>query len=220
MEAGSSIGAPDAVPELRFAVASVEALRPAAVPTLRFTLALDAGEAAIRSVVLGVQIQIAAARRRYGAAEQASLADLFGAPERWAQTLRTLPWMCTTVVVPPFERATTAHLDVPCTYDFELSAARYLAGLRDGDVPLELLFSGTVFHAGERGLQASRISWEREAACRLPVRVWREAIDGHFPGGAWLRVERDAFDRLAAFRAQRALPSWDAVLEELMERIP
>jgi hypothetical protein len=210
-------GAGGAAPALDFAVASVEALRPSATPTLRFTLALDAGEAAVRSVLLDVQVQIAATRRRYDDAERAQLADLFGAPERWGETLRTLPWLRATLVVPPFAGATTAQLDIPCTYDFEISAARYLAGLRDGEVPLELLLSGTVFHAGgAAGMQVSRIGWDRELTFRLPVATWRAAIDQHFPQAAWLRLDRAAFDDLAAYRAQRALPSWEAVMEELL----
>jgi hypothetical protein len=214
-------GPPVGAPTLDFAVASIEALRPSAAPTLRFTLALDAGEVAIRSVLLDVQVQIAAARRRYDAAEQAQLADLFGAPDRWGETLRTLPWLRASLVVPPFAGTTTAQLDIPCTYDFEVSAARYLAGLRDGtgDVPLELLLSGTVFHAGAgAGMQATRIGWDRELACRMPVATWRAALDQHFPQAAWLRLDRAAFDRLAAYRAQRALPSWEAVVEELLPR--
>jgi hypothetical protein len=215
--AGSALHAPAPVPELDFAVERVAALRPSAAPTLRFTLALAAGDAAIRSVLLDVQVQIAAARRRYDAAETAQLADLFGAPERWGETLRTLPWLRATLVVPPFAGATSAQLDVPCTYDFELTAARYLAALRGGEIPLELLLSGTVFHAGAGGaMQASRIGWDRELACRLPVATWRAAIDQHFPGAAWLRLERAAFDRLAAFRAQLALPSWEATLDLLL----
>jgi hypothetical protein len=211
-------GAGPPTPELRFAVERVEALQPAAAPTLRFTLAIDAGGAAVRSIVLGVQVQIAARRRRYEPHEQRSLADLFGTPERWGETLRTLPWTRATVVVPPFEDATAAQLDVPVTYDFEVAAARYLAGLRGGEVPLELLFSGTVFHAAADGrLLASRIAWDREAACALPVRVWREAIDQHFPGSAWIRLDRAAFDRLAEFRARRVLPSWEAALDALLD---
>lgn len=216
-EQGAPAARDAAAPELRFAVAGVEALWPSAAPTLRFALRLDAAGAAVRAVLLDVQVQIAATRRRYAAAEQAQLADLFGAPERWGATLRTLPWLRATLVAPPFEGAATVPLDVPCTYDFEVAAARYLAALRDGDVPLELLFSGTVFHAADDGrMQVSRVSWEREAACALPVRVWREALDRHFPHAAWLRLDRGAFDRLAAFRAQRALPSWEAVVEELL----
>lgn len=213
----AAAAAPTAAPELTFAVAGAEALRPAAVPTLRFTLRLGAAGAAIRSVMLGVQLQIAATRRRYDRAEQAQLADLFGTPERWGETLRTLPWLQTTLVVGPFEGATSVQLDVPCTYDFEVAAARYLAALRGGDVPLELLLRGTVFHADADGrMQVGRISWDRELTWPLPVRVWREAIDHCFPGAAWLRLDRAEFDRLAAFRARRALPSWEAVVEELL----
>lgn len=213
----TAVSPPDATPALDFAVASIEALRPSATPTLRFTLALDAGEAAVRSVLLDVQVQIAAARRHYDADERSQLADLFGAPGRWGETLRTLPWLRASLVVPPFAGTTTAQLDIPCTYDFEVAAARYLAGLRDGDVPLELLLSGTVFHGRSGGgMRVSRIGWDRELACRLPVATWRAALDQHFPDAAWLRLDRAAFDRLAAYRAQRALPSWEAVVEELL----
>ncbi len=209
---------PVAAPRLDFAVESVRALRPSAAPALRFALALEAADgAAIRAVLLDVQVQIAATRRRYDAAERAQLADLFGAPERWGETLRTLRWLRATLVVPPFAGTTTAALDVPCTYDFEVAAARYLAALRGGDVPLELLLSGSVFHAAEDGgLRATRIGWDRELTCALPVATWRAAIDAHFPHAAWLRLDRAAFDRLAAFRARRALPSWEAVVEELL----
>jgi len=215
--AATAIGS--ATPVLDFACPSVDALRPSAAPTLRFTLKLDAGDAEVRSVLLDVQVQIAATRRRYDADEQAQLADLFGVPERWGATLRTLPWLRATLVVPPFAGSTTAQLDAPCTYDFEVAAARYLAALRGGNVPLELLLSGTVFHAGlGAGMQVSRIGWDRELACELPVATWRAAIDQHFPQAAWLRLDRAAFDRLAVFRAQRALPSWEAVVEELLAR--
>lgn len=208
---------PAAAPALTCAVAGVEALAPAAAPTLRFTLALDAGGAAVRSLALGVQVQIAARERRYADAERAQLADLFGAPERWGRTLRTLPWTRAPLVLGAFEGATTAALDIPCTYDFEVAAARYLAALHDGEVPLELLLSGTVFWLAEDGrLRAGRVPWECEARCALPVRTWRAALDACFPGAAWLRLERGAFARLAAFRAARMLPSWEAVVEELL----
>lgn len=214
-----TVGALDVPPQLRFSVTSVEALAPAAVPTLRFMLRIDADAdgVAIRSVLLEVQLQIAATRRRYEAAEQERLADLFGTPERWGETLRSVPWTRATLAVPPFQDSALVHLDVTCTYDFEVSSARYLAALADGDVPLELLFSGTVFHADADGrLRVSRISWDQDATCALPVRVWREAIDRHFPGSAWIRLDRVAFDRLSAFRAQRALTSWEAVVEALL----
>jgi hypothetical protein len=208
---------PRDAPELSFTVLGSEPLRHAAAPALRLSLGVDAGAAAVRSVMLEVQIRIAATRRGYSPAEQAQLGDLFGAPHRWGDTLRGMLWTHATVIVPPFEGSTVVDLHVPCTYDFEVASAKYLAGLRDGEIPLDLLFSGTVFYADADGaLQINRIGWDAEAEHRLPVRVWRATMDHHFPASAWLRLDRATFERLVAFRADRALMSWEAVLDALL----
>jgi hypothetical protein len=215
IDAAASAGA---VPELGFTVLGCEPLRHAAAPSLRFSLAIDAQGAAVRSVMLDVQLRIAATQRGYSEAEQAQLGDLFGEAHRWGDTLRNLLWTQATLVVPPFDGSTVVDLIVPCTYDFDVAAAKYLAGLHDGDIPLELLFSGTVFYVGAAGaIQINRISWNAEAAHRLPVRVWRETMDHYFPNAAWLRLHRDAFERLVAFRARNALTSWEAVVAALLE---
>jgi hypothetical protein len=216
MGATSDPGA-GAVPEMGFTVLGCAPQRHAAAPTLRLSLGLDARGAAVRSVMLEVQVRLAVTRRGYTDEEQAQLGDLFGAPERWADTLRGLLWTHGTVVVPPFQDATVVDLLVPCTYDFDVAATKYLAGLRDGDIPLDLLFSGTVFYAGADGaLQAGRISWNAEAAYELPVAVWRATMDHYFPDSAWLRLDRAAFERLVAFRARGALTSWEAVVDALL----
>lgn len=210
---------PGLVPALGFAVQNAEALRYAAVPTIEFSLAIGAdGGRSIRSVLLDVQIQIAARRRAYDDAAHGALLELFGTPERWGSTLRTLLWTRTTVVVPPFEGATVVGVPVTCTYDLEVSAGRYFAALADGEVPLEFLFSGTVFFSGPGGmLQTARIALDHDVGYSLPVRVWREAIDRHFPQVAWLRLGRSHFDRLCAFRGQEALPTWEATIDALLE---
>jgi len=209
--------APGTAPELGFTVLGCEPLPHAAAPSLRFTLAVDAHGLAIRSVMLEVQVRIAATQRGYTEAEQAQLGDLFGAPHRWGDTLRNLLWTQATLVVPPFDGATVVDLVVPCTYDFDVAAAKYLAGLAEGEIPLELLFSGTVFYAGPSGgLQINRISWNAEAAHRLPVRVWRETMDHYFPNSAWLRVDREHFERLVALRARGAHTSWESVVDALL----
>jgi Family of unknown function (DUF6084) len=206
-----------AIPRLTFAVRDVAPLAPAAVPTLRFALALEA-DCPIRSVLLDVQVRIAARRRAYEAGTHDRLFELFGPPAGWGTALRTLPWTRATLVVPPFDGAAEVALDVPCTYDLEVAATRYLDALGDGDVPLELLFSGSVFYAGEDGrLQTARIPWEAEAEHRLPVAVWRATLEAAFPGTAWLRLEKDAFDRLVAFKARNALPTWEAAVDALLE---
>jgi hypothetical protein len=207
----------ETAPALDFAVESAEAVRHAAAPTVAFALRISS-DVAVRSAMLQAQIRIAAPDRPYDDETQERLRDLFGAPEGWGRTLRSLLWAHATVLVPPFERTTTVELPVPCTYDFEVAAAKYLHALRDGDVPLELLFSGTVFYAGEGGaLRTARISWASESAFRMPVSVWQQAVERAFPGSAWLRVRRDAFDRLAAYRRRRTLPTWEDVVDELLE---
>jgi hypothetical protein len=210
-------GATGAIPQLAFAVTDGARLEHAATPTLRFALRVTSGGAAVRSILLDTQIRIAATRRAYAPESDDRLFELFGARADWGTTLRSLLWTHTTLVVPPFTGATEVDLLVPCTYDLEVTATRYFDALADGDVPLEFLFSGTVFYSADDGrLQTARLSWELEAEYRLPVAVWRETMDHHFPGTAWLRLDRESHDRLVAYKSRRALPTWAAALDELM----
>jgi Family of unknown function (DUF6084) len=207
-----------AIPQLFFSVTDALAERYSAAPTLNFGLHIErAGGGPVRSILLDTQIQIAARRRPYGEAEQAWLGELFGTPERWSETLRTLLWTRATLVVPPFTDSVEVALPVACSYDLEANAANYMSGIEGGDVPLEFLFSGSVFYAGPNGtLQTTRISWDREAEYRLPVSVWREAMDLHFPGCAWLRLGRPAFDRLRVYKAEHGLRTLEDAVERLM----
>ncbi len=210
-----------AVPRLSFVVEEVTAERYSAAPTLNFALRIEReGGGVVRSILLDTQLQIAARRRPYAKAEQEWLVELFGTPDRWSTTLRTLLWTRATLVVPPFSDSTRVTLPVACSYDLEVNAASYLSGLQDGEVPLELLFSGSVFYTGPGGmLQTVRISWDREAEYRLPVRVWREAMDRHFPDAAWLRLGRPTFDRLRAYKAEHGCRTLEDALERLMGEI-
>jgi hypothetical protein len=107
-------------------------------------------------------------------------------------------------------------LQVPCTYDLEVASARYLHGLDDGTIPLIMLFSGTVFIATEEGYSVELVPWSAEATYRMPVTVWQDLVDIHFPGSAWLRCSHETVDALSAFKAERALPTWDATLGALL----
>ncbi len=66
-----------------------------------------------------------------------------------------------------------------------------------------LLFSGTVFTRGETGFAVEQLSWSLEARCRLPVAVWRELMDHYFPGGGWIRLDRETLDALPLPRRPR-----------------
>ena len=207
------------MPDLDFRIEDAEVLEYAAVPTLLFKLRVEnLGDENIRSVSLNTQVRIAATQRHYEAPEQDRLLELFGTPERWGTTLRSLLWTHTVVQVPAFSGSTVVDMPVTCTYDLEVVAAKYFHALEGGEVPLEFLFSGTVFYAGEDGrMQINRISWEKEAEFRMPVRLWKDMMEHYFPNSAWLRLRRDAFDRLQDYRTRMGLPTWEAAVESLLQ---
>lgn len=211
---------PRAVPRLAVSVEGAGVQEAAAVPTLRLSLRVERlGGGPVRSIALHAQVRIAAPRRGYDGPTQARLRELFGAPEQWASSLQSLLWTQATTMVPPFDDATLVTLPLPCTYDFEVAGAKYLDALRDGDIPLDLLFSGTVFAPAPDGrLQVTHIASDCEASFALPVRVWREAMERSFADSAWLRLDRDAFDRLYAYRARHVLGTWEDTVDALLDR--
>lgn len=206
------------MPDLDFSVEGAEAVPYSVAPTLAFKLRVSStGEEPIHAVLLDCQIRIEAQRRRSDPGEQGRLFELFGEPSRWAQTVRSLLWTHVTVSVPPFSESILVDLRVPCTYDFNVQVTKYFDSLRQGEVSLTLLFSGSVFFAGPEGaLQIERISWSKEASYRLPVRVWREVVDLYYPNTVWLNVRKDVFERLAAYKARWGAPTWEQAFESLL----
>lgn len=207
------------MPDLDFEVAGAAAVEHAAVPTLLFVLRLEnLQREPIRSVSLNTQIRISASQRHYAAGEQERLLEIFGEADRWSNTLRSLLWTHTTLQVAPFSESVVVEMPVTCTYDLEVVATKYLYALEEGTVPLEFLFSGTVFYTGMDGrLQVERISWDKEAEFHLPVRVWKEMIERYFPNSAYIRLRKDAFDRLYDFKVRGGLPTWEAAVEALLQ---
>jgi len=205
------------VADLIFGCAGVTADKYAATPSLTFQLAItERSGVKVHAIALRCQIRIEPHRRRYTASEAERLHDLFGDPSRWAETVKPIQLAAVSVMVPGFTAVTEVDLPVPCTYDLEVSSARYLHGLDDGTIPLILLFSGTVFVATETGFSVELVPWSAEATYRMPVATWRELVDAHFPGRAWLPCGRDTLDALSAFKARHALPTWDATLNALL----
>lgn len=208
------------MPDLRIEVTGAEAPRYSAVPTLIFEMRLDnaPAEERVHSIALRCQIQIAATRRRYTPQAQARLLEVFGEPQRWRETLRPLLWTHAGTVVPSFTESATVELPVPCTYDFEVVGTKYFDAVEEGEIPLTFLFSGTVFYEGTAGqLQVAQVPWDLEAAFRLPVALWREMIARFYPNSAWIRLQKDVFDRLYRYKAAHALPTWEDALARLIQ---
>jgi hypothetical protein len=208
------------MPDLTFRVNGAAPLAHAASPHLGFALEIidvEAPALMIPAIALRCQIRIEPTRRRYQPSEQERLLDLFGEPGRWGRTLRGMLWTHASLIVPPFSGRTVVDLPVPCSFDFNVAATKYFAALDDGEVPLSLLFSGTIFHEDEEGtLQVAPIPWEKEADFRLPVRIWKEMMDVYYPNSAWLHLRKDIFDRLYQYKMRRGLPTWEHALESLL----
>lgn len=203
--------------DLKFSVEGVRAVTNAATPTLAFRLQIrEARSQPVHAILLRCQLQIEPRRRRHTIEEQERLVDVFSLPERWSETLHSLMWAQATVNVPPFEGPVEVELPVACTYDFEVTAAKYLAALDSGEVPLRILFSGTVFVKSAAGFLVQQVPWDKEGVFRMPVAEWRRVMDAYFPDSAWMRVRRETLERLQRFRAVHGLTNWDEVIEEML----
>jgi hypothetical protein len=207
------------MPDLQFTIESTDVVPYAAVPMVVFKVRIvnNPSNQMVHTVALRAQIQIEATRRKYDAIEQAKLMDLFGEPDRWGQTLRSMLWTHASVVVPRFAGDTLADISVPCTFDFNIAATKYFHGMTSGDLPLCFQFSGTVFYQGEEEtLQVAPISWDKEANYRLPVTVWKDLMDAYYPNSVWLSLQRDTFERLHQYKVREGIPTWDETLERAL----
>ncbi len=200
-----------------FTVLDVTPERYAVTPTLTARIAVSApAEAPVQAIALRCQVRIDPLRRGYSDDEAAGLTDLFGPRERWATTQHTFLWQHCAAMVPGFTGATEVSLPLECTYDFEVAAAKYLHALHDGALPLQFLFSGTVFTAGERGFSVQQVPWDREDRYDMPVSVWRDLIQHHYPGSGWVRLDHETVAALNAYKAARGLLSLDDAVTGLL----
>jgi hypothetical protein len=211
------------VPDLQLTVEGAEVVQFAAAPLLAFKVRVvnTPDDEIVHTVALRAQILVEVSRRKYDSNEQARLLDLFGEPDRWGQTLRSLLWTHASVVVPGFTGSVLADIPVACTFDFNVAATKYFHGVTGGDLPLCFQFSGTVFYMGEDGtLQVAPISWDKESKYRLPVKVWKDLMDAHYPNSAWLSLHRDTFEKLSQFKRREGIPTWDEALDRALAAVP
>jgi uncharacterized protein DUF6084 len=211
----SELAAP---PALDFTVLGAEPLEHTATPGVRFHLHVSEPEGReVYAIALSTQIQIDPARRMYAAAERERLVELFGAPERWGATTHSFRWARIESLVPSFTEAVAFTVEVPCSYDLEVSSAKYFDSLGDVEVPLSFHFNGTVLYRGtDDRLQVVLVPWSCSVQWRMPVEVWRRTIDAHYPGGGWIRLQRETLEALARVKAERGLHTFDDTVRELL----
>jgi hypothetical protein len=98
-----------------------------------------------------------------------------------------------------------------------VAATKYLSAIQDGEIPLHVMFSGSVFYEAMNGaLQVAPISWNKEAKFRLPLKVWRDMMAVYYPNSAWLCLRKDVFDRLHEYKMLNGIPTWEEAMERLV----
>jgi Family of unknown function (DUF6084) len=205
------------MPDLSFAIEGVEPMASSATPVLVLRLKVtNASAEEIHSIALNSQLQIEPARRTYSPAEKSSLTDLFGEPARWGNTVRPLFWTTLTSTVPGFSGSTSVDLRVPCTFDFNVAATKYFHAIEDGEIPVVLFFSGTIFFIADQCMQVAPIPWSHQASCRIPAQAWKEMMRLHYPNTAWLNLRQDVFDRLYRYKVRNGLPNWEMMIEHVL----
>ena len=203
--------------ELVFDCTGAWADRYAVAPTLVFSLRIaeTTGEV-VNAIALRCQFRIEPIKRRYSDAEGERLDDIFGERSRWGDTMKAMQFANVAQMVPSFTGSVDIEVPVPLTYDFDVATAKYFHGLEDGEIPFILLFSGTLFLRGETGFSIEQVPWHKETYYRLPISVWREAMDVHFPGSSWLRLRVETLDALLRVKSRLGLPTWDETLDALL----
>jgi Family of unknown function (DUF6084) len=206
-------------PEPEFAITAAAHAAFAATPTMIFSaIANDPSGFEIQSIALTVQVMIDPARRGYDAHTRERLAELFGPPASWAPATSGLAWARVATTVPSFAGSTTFPVEVPCTYDLEVAAAKYFYAVQEGSIPLSFHFNGNIFFYGaDDRLRVVPVAWSTTAKYRMPISTWRAMIAEHYPGGGWIRLSDETLAALNDRRAKRGLPSFDACVQEMLD---
>lgn len=207
-------------PDVAFEIVSTGALERAATPTLSFGAKITDGSGIeVYTIALSALFTIEPGKRTYEPEARERLAELFGEPERWAATTGAFRWAQVDVLVPSFTGEVGFEIKVPCTYDHEIAATKYFAGLSDGVVPLQIHFNGTLFYRGDGGqLQMMMLPWDLSVRHDLPIGVWREMIDRHYPEGTWVRLEEATLDRLRRVKTSGGSATYDRAIAAMLDR--
>lgn len=205
-------------PAPEISVLGAEAIPHSAAPTLLFTGHVsETSGREVYAVALTAQVMIDPARRSYDEATRERLVELFGEPERWGATTHSFLWAELSVLVGSFTGATTFRLPMPCNYDLEIAATKYLHSVPGGEVPLSFHFTGTIFYRGESDrLQIVKVPWDCSARFGMPASVWRAMIEEHYPNGGWIRLSDETLERLGRHKAGTGHPTFDATVSDLL----
>ncbi|MCV7228510.1 DUF6084 family protein [Mycolicibacterium komossense] len=205
---------------VRFTVVDVAPEPYSVTPRLiaRIDVAAD-GDDPVHAIALRAQVRIEPLRRPYSDDEAAGLTDMFGPRSRWSNTQRTFLWQHAAAMVQGFASRTEVVLPLDCTYDFEVTGSKYLHALRDGTIPLQFLFSGTIFTRGKTGFAVTQVPWDQESQYDVPVRIWRDLVHQHYPNSGWVRLGHDTIAALAEYKSVKGMLDIDEAVTSLLDGV-
>src|SRR5436305_9207889 len=115
------------MPDLDFEIVSAEVKPYAAVPTLLFKMLISNNneEEEVFAAALKCQVLIEATRRSYDEESKANLREVFGDPDRWEETVRSLLWTTVTIPVNRFRKNVIVEIAIPAYEDHITAAGKY-----------------------------------------------------------------------------------------------
>ena len=192
----------------------------AAAPTLRFR----SGPATSRgrrlfTIALTAVITIEPSKRRYDEPTRERLVELFGEPSGGRRRRRTSAGRRPTCSSRRSRARPSSSSSSRAPTTSSSPRPSTSTGSPTATAPLRFHFNGTVFYEADDGrMQIVQVPWDRSPRFGMPVEVWREAIDAAYPYRAWVRSHTDTLERLQRRKAERGLPTFDAVVDELLGR--
>ena len=106
----------------------------------------------------------------------------------------------------------------PALLTFNVAATKYFHALDAGDIPVCVMFRRDCFLSGPEmeALQVAQVPWDREANFRLPVSVWKEMMEMHYPNTSWLCLRRDVFEQLYEYKVRHGIPTWEQAISRAL----
>lgn len=208
------------MPDLVFEIISSQVKPYAAMPSLAFQLKITnkTENEEVYAAALKCQVMIEATKRKYNEQEKDRLHELFGESYRWHETLRSFVWTIINIPVPRFTGSKTLEVIISCSEDQALASGKYFYAVESGNIPLNFLFSGTLFYKNAEGnLQVTLVPWEKEALHKMPAGLWADMMEEYFPNTRWLKVQKEVYDKLVQYKSQTAFATLQHCLESVLD---
>ena len=142
----------------------------------------------VHAVALRCQVRVEPLRRRYSDHEAARVVDLFGDRPRWGQTMQPLQLAFLAQVLPGFTGAARSTSRCRAATTSRSPPTSTSPGSRRATCRCCCCSAAGLHRRRRASISVEPVPWHKEAPVRLPVAVWREAMDAHFPEQAWLRL--------------------------------